>query len=278
MPEIGIKYGYPILRERFFDYVALTRPYTAFIAFLAGWFMGLKYFGLLTIIPALIGLTLAFGQVAGQVANQIADVAIDKINKPYRPLPSGRISISEAFAVMLIATVLSIVCAAIVSIRFLAMNIIILFFSLFYSFEPIRAKKHLWSILWIAVSRGLLPPLAVSIGALGTIDNRLLGIAIAGFTWVLAYQVTKDIGDEEGDAMFGIKTLPVVYGVKKTINYMKYMTIIVTAVVLYEIFAGLLPLFGLALLPVGACIPYFVRKATITENNMGWTLFYIGLG
>ena len=39
-----------------------------------------------------VGITLALAQACGQTINQVVDAELDKLVKPYRPIPSGRVS------------------------------------------------------------------------------------------------------------------------------------------------------------------------------------------
>ncbi|MEM0374251.1 MAG: UbiA family prenyltransferase, partial [Sulfolobales archaeon] len=59
----------------------------------------------LILSAAIVGLTSA----GGYVINDIYDIEIDKINKPKRPLPSGKVSIKEAWYITIVFFSISII-------------------------------------------------------------------------------------------------------------------------------------------------------------------------
>jgi len=246
----GIKKGYPRIEKIFgraSAYIQLMRVFTLIAPITAG------LFGVLTqlvhdnmlfpFIPKLPKLVLAilaimFAQAFGQVVNQIEDIEIDRINKPYRPLVTGVVSVEHAKIFSLALQTLSLVCSALVNLYFFLFVAIILFFAFSYNSRPFRIKERsAWgSLLWMALSRGLLPfPAFWSVfGKTTVLLPWILGM-ICSF-WVFAFQGTKDFADIEGDRQFNIPTLPVVYGEQKSINMMIYL----------GLFASVLPLLFVA--------------------------------
>ena len=95
---MGIVEGYPRLQKRFgrlVGYIQLVRPFTLVAPILAGIFgvlAPINNIDFQTFLVAIyVGVTLALAQAAGQCLNQYADVELDKVVKPYRPIPSGLI-------------------------------------------------------------------------------------------------------------------------------------------------------------------------------------------
>jgi 4-hydroxybenzoate polyprenyltransferase len=134
----------------------------------------------------------------------------------------------------------------------------------------------------MAVSRGLLPFIAVWSAFAYPFELKPWLLGSIAFLWVFAFQVTKDIPDVEGDRMYGIRTLPVVYGVKKTVSFVKWASLLPFLPLALYIWLGMLPHQYLLLLSLVAVrqvgVWGFERKTEILENTISWNMFYIGLG
>ena len=284
--DVGPKYGYPRLghySERLAIVAELARPFTVFSAFLVGLFLG---FILHTnwLNSLLIGLLFAVGQAVGQTVNQIADVYIDRINKPYRPIPSGRITEREAWRIALYFTIIGLVIAlglVITTLNYLAVASsysMMLFMAVFYSLEPIRAKTQgAWfSLFWQAIARGLLPPIYASWIITGN-PIALWPLSLLAFVWVLALQATKDFDDIEGDRMYGVETLPVKYGVKGAVRRMQLIVIIYTFLDLTLVYLHYVTPWLLLMIPTAITAFLALGKETVTENNLAWNIYYLGL-
>jgi 4-hydroxybenzoate polyprenyltransferase len=110
----------------------------------------------------LIGLTMAAVlNAASNAINQIYDLEIDRINKPRRPLPSGRLAIRDAWAFTLATYAVALALAWFVApggrhecfwIVLVATAI-----TLLYSVPPFRTKRlGIWANVTIAIPRGVL--------------------------------------------------------------------------------------------------------------------------
>ena len=151
--------------------------------------------------------------------NQIFDLEIDRVNKPHRLLPSGRISMPEAWCLSLVFLVIALLLA--VRINFQCFLVVLggALGTVLYSAPPFRTKSRgIWANLTIAVVRGTLLPVA----GWSTVKHVLqpepwyLG-AILGI-YFLGAVTTKDFADVEGDRRGGCRTLPVIYGVERSIR------------------------------------------------------------
>ena len=157
---------------------------------------------------------------ASNAMNQIYDLEIDRINKPRRPLPSGRLSIREAWRFTLAAYAVALVLAWLVApagrhecfwIVLVATVITVL-----YSVPPFRTKRlGIWANLTIAIPRGVLLKVAgwSAVKTIVGLEPWFIG-AIFGL-FLLGASTTKDFADMEGDARGGCRTLPIIYGVRR---------------------------------------------------------------
>jgi len=287
--ESGIKKGYPRIRKyfgRISDFIALLRPFTLLAPVIVGFFGSLiclkGEFWNHWLEVVYVTFTLMLCQAVGQCINQACGVDEDRINKPYRPIPSGRVSVEEAYGLAFLLTLISLWRGFTVSINFGLWIVIILFFAVFYNLKPFQARKYVWvNLLWMSVSRGPLPFVVIWSAFRDPFELKPWLLGSVAFLWVFAFQPTKDLTDIEGDKKFGIRTLPVVYGVDKTKSFIKWFSILPFLPLVLYIQFGLLSLPYLLLLNLAIIrevgIWGFERKTSITENTVGWICFYAGL-
>jgi homogentisate phytyltransferase/homogentisate geranylgeranyltransferase len=180
------------------------------IAGVPGWQPGL-------LIPSLLSALLCNVYITG--LNQWADVEVDRINKPWLPIPSGRLTRAHALLIVLVCGVLTLALAALFSVGFVALMLIILGIGTAYSLPPLKFKRHhLLAAGAITVVRGLL----VNLGFYLHFRYELTGAAqldpgiwpltlfVAFFSLGIAW--FKDIPDTRGDAAFQFGTLAVKWG------------------------------------------------------------------
>jgi 4-hydroxybenzoate polyprenyltransferase len=158
--------------------------------------------------------------VASNGLNQIFDFEIDRINKPRRPLPSGRMSLKEAWVVTLASFALAFVLAWNVApggrhecFWMVAAAAVI---TTLYSVPPFRTKRlGIWANVTIAVPRGVLLKVAgwSSVKTAMGFEPWFLG-AIFGL-FLLGATTTKDFADMDGDRRGGCRTLPIQFGVTR---------------------------------------------------------------
>jgi geranylgeranylglycerol-phosphate geranylgeranyltransferase len=148
--------------------------------------------------------------------NQLCDLENDRINKPRRPLPSGRMSTADAALFTGAAYLAAFVLVAAVNLQTLIIYLIAGAATVAYSAPPLRLKRHpIGSNLTIAVIRGALLKVA-GWAAVSTVLQSIEPWYIGSiyFVFLLGATTTKDFADIEGDRAAGCLTLPVIYGAK----------------------------------------------------------------
>jgi 4-hydroxybenzoate polyprenyltransferase len=157
---------------------------------------------------------------ASNAINQIYDLDIDRVNKPKRPLPSGRLSIREAWIFTWITYAIALVLAWFVAPggRHECFWIVVVatIITFLYSVPPFRTKRlGIWANVTIAIPRGVLLKVAgwTSVKTMFGAEPWYIG-AIFGL-FLLGASTTKDFADMEGDARGGCRTLPIIYGVNR---------------------------------------------------------------
>jgi geranylgeranylglycerol-phosphate geranylgeranyltransferase len=151
--------------------------------------------------------------------NQIYDLAIDRVNKPKRPIPSGRMTIREAGWVTTILYLLALALGAIVNLECFALASIAAILTIIYSVPPLRTKRSaILANLTIAIPRGVLLKVAGWSAVrpedvLHHGEPWFIGLIFGSF--LLGASTTKDFADMKGDEADGCITLPVRYGPRK---------------------------------------------------------------
>lgn len=151
--------------------------------------------------------------------NQWVDVEVDRINKPWLPIPAGELSRRGALRIVLLSLLLALGTAAALSWMFLGLIALISFLGWAYSMPPIQLKRHHFgAALAITVVRGIL----VNLGFYAHYRQQLVGEArLDAIIWPLTAFVAlfsvgiawfKDIPDTAGDAVYRFGTLAVRLG------------------------------------------------------------------
>jgi len=261
----------------------LVRPYTLIAPAVAGFFGTVIVQKVLSIVfpfhyVGIAVLTLAFLQAGGQVINQVADIEIDRINKPWRPLPAGEIAPETATKIGLFLLIIPLVLNLVVNVYAYTLALVGVILAFFYSIEPIKAKRRHWAIalVWQALARGLLPPLYLFSLAKKVLHPFAVILSLIGFTWVFAFQPTKDFTDVKGDRMFGIQTLPVVYGEEESVRIISYFGVVplLLSLLLWPID------YGFVCFTAGLLAFYLVITVllAVEEYKKAWMTYYLGLG
>ena len=227
---------------------------------------------------------------ASNALNQIYDLEIDRINKPRRPLPSGRLSIQDAWQFTLATYALALGLAWLVApggrhecfwIVLVATVITVL-----YSAPPFRTKRlGIWANLTIAIPRGVLLKVAgwSAVKTIAGTEPWFIG-AIFGL-FLLGASTTKDFADMEGDARGGCRTLPIIYGVRRAAWMISPSFIVPFIMIAVGTRAGILtgtPALLYALSAVmtvyGAYVCYLMLRRpedlAVEENHVSWAHMY----
>lgn len=153
--------------------------------------------------------------------NQVADVNIDKINKPYLPIPSGELSTKQAKIIVYTSLFISLSLALFISPFLFVIIAIATSIGWAYSMPPFYLKQHhISAALAIATVRGVLLNLGGFLvfnylihHSLEIPQNlKILTLFIIVFSIVISW--FKDLPDIEGDAKYNIKTFAILYSPK----------------------------------------------------------------
>ena len=288
------------------NYVDLARPFTLVapaLGFVSGALTAIGAAPREPWSPALldapfIGAAMAALLNAGNNAlNQIYDLDIDRVNKPKRPLPSGRLTIAQVwwFTNVTYAMALALAwfvvpgpassvsegrheCFWLVAIAVVCTYI--------YSVPPFRTKRlGIWANVTIAIPRGVLLKVAgwSSVKTITGLEPWYIG-AIFGL-FLLGATTTKDFADMEGDRRGGCRTLPIQYGVRRAawmispsfvipflmINLGAAMHLLTGNFWLLQILGALMAVYGLYVLYLMLRRP---EDLAVEENHVSWAHMY----
>ena len=227
---------------------------------------------------------------ANNAVNQIYDLDIDRVNKPMRPLPSGALSMRDAWTFTLVACALAWVLAwlATPGTAHECFWIVVVTTGLcwIYSAPPVWTKRRgIWANITIAIPRGVLLKVAgwSTVKTIVGLEPWYIG-AIFGL-FLLGAASTKDFADIEGDRAGGCRTLPIAYGVKAAAWMISPFFVLPFVLIPVGVWRGvltgnptLLMILGPALVLYGAYTVYLlVRRPedlATTENHPSWTHMY----
>src|SRR5205085_6926719 len=237
------------------------------------------------VIYPFIGLVMAAVlNAASNALNQIYDLEIDRINKPRRPLPSGRLSLQSAWTFTFITYAIALALAWFVSPagRHECFWIVVVatIITILYSAPPFRTKRlGIWANVTIAIPRGVLLKVAgwSAVKTIAGVEPWYIG-AIFGL-FLLGATTTKDFADMEGDRQGGCRTLPIQYGVRRAAWMISPSFVVPFAMIPIGAWLGiltgdfrLLQLLGLVMTAYGVYVCYLMLRRpedlAVEENHV----------
>ena len=148
---------------------------------------------------------------AGNVVNDYYDREIDAVNRPKRPIPSGRISPKSALNYSLVLFAAGCLLASLVNqlcLLVAAFNSVILFFyARNLKTTPLAGNL---CVAYLTGSTFLFG--GATAGQVGLLANKVP--FLLSFLATMSREIAKDIEDVEGDRLGGAKTLPILAGEK----------------------------------------------------------------
>ena len=286
-------------------YVDLARPFTLVapaLGFVSGALTAVgaappEPWSPLLLQAPLMGSAMAALLNAGNNAlNQIYDLDIDRVNKPKRPLPSGRLTVAQAWRFTHVTYVLALVLAWFVAPQappglskghecfwLVAAAVVCTYL---YSVPPFRTKRlGIWANVTIAIPRGVLLKVAgwSSVKTIAGVEPWYIG-AIFGL-FLLGASTTKDFADKEGDARGGCRTLPIVYGVRRAAWMISPSFVVPFVMIAAGAWAGiltgdfiLLQALAAVMTAYGIYVCYLMLRRpedlAVEENHVSWAHMY----
>lgn len=212
--------------------IKMTRPVNIVIAVVT-LFIGYFLQGVLTLgandIPVYslvlqaLGFALAIG--FGNIQNDVLDFESDKLNRPERPLPSGRISIGAAKTAWIVMAILTVMCGVADGILsgayvtpflfFVALVLLLIAYNKKLKHIPLLKNMTVAFLCATPLILNLLYTVIVidktSIAFSSRLGNLYPAMLFA-FLLTTTREIYKDLEDETGDLKAGIMTFPLIAG------------------------------------------------------------------
>ena len=236
-------------------YLEILRPFNAMMAVITIILMAVIS-GQFTFNVFLAGIVVFVATGAGNAINDYFDHKIDAINRPERPIPSGRISLKIAGIYSLLLFVVAIIIGFVIGIL---PGIIVFLSSLLMVYYAYSLKtKCLIGNLSISFLTGL----SFVLG--GVVVNEItisIYLGFFAFLMTMAREIVKDMEDMEGDKMEGASTLPIVYGKSVSSKIAAFFMILASLASPVLYFLGIFNI--LYLLVLAVAIVVFLRSSVL---------------
>jgi len=209
-----------------------------------------------------------FLAAAGNVINDIYDLEVDKINRPHRPLPSGRISVKEAYIIYFILVSGGLLASVISS--FIIMNPLpFIIAAIFVGIGVLYSAK----LKILGFIGNITVGVSFSIGYIyGWIItgmpfhmNRLFAVLLffsTSTTLLIAREIIKGIEDIRGDAVRNVRTLARTCGVPFASKIAAIFLLL--AIISYT-----------SLLPLNVLSPAFIPFMILGDISAALAMYYV---
>ncbi|CUT04389.1 geranylgeranylglycerol-phosphate geranylgeranyltransferase [Candidatus Chrysopegis kryptomonas] len=163
-------------------------------------------------LALIAGIAGALIDAGGNIINDFFDVEIDRINKPERPIPSGLITRKSSLLIYFLTTISGL--ALTLFLNKLARGIALISTMIIFLYSFKLKRTPLFGNFTVAFMTGLAFIFAGSV-----VNNFKDTIFPFLFAFLINFprEIIKDIEDIEGDLKVGIKTFPIVAGIKASV-------------------------------------------------------------
>ncbi len=218
-------------------YLKILRPLNGLMSVIAVWIGSLLAgYPLMPRMEILLGfISVFFVSGGGMVINDFFDIEIDKLNKPNRPLPSGKIS--RHTAVWYSAILFLVGVSAAFMIGYDALIIAVISAGLLIAYAASIKKTILVGNLVIS---GLVALTFIFGGIIANNYTPVLPLALLAFLSNVAREIYKTIDDALGDQKYDVNSVAIKLGVKNARMIANIFLIVAVIFSFVPYFLGLL--------------------------------------
>jgi chlorophyll synthase len=155
-----------------------------------------------------------------QTANEFFDREIDAINEPYRPIPSGAISLRQVITQILVLLIAGVALAFVLDVwaghEFPSITLLAVlgsFIAYIYSAPPLKLKQNGWLSSYALGASYIALPWCTGHALFGELNWKIVVLTVIYSLAGLGIAIVNDFKSVEGDRQFGLKSLPVMFGV-----------------------------------------------------------------
>ena len=260
--------------------IRVEKPLAAGIVTLAGVYLGAGMSSVFSSAALRAALAIFLIDAFSFAFNDLADAVGDRINKPYRPVPSGRVSPQLGFVVAVALAIAGLAVAATLGWLLASFAAALVVLSVWYS---LRLKG---SVLLGNAVIAFMVASVLAYGSLvaGGITWQVLAACVWAFLFLFSSEILHTIPDEEADRTAGKRTVAVRLGCKRAFRLFQLTVALAgfTAVLPWLVgmasLAFLLAAMAFGLLPIAFTLgstasgsPQAVGRATVLMKCIAFT-------
>lgn len=202
------------------------------------------------------------------VSNDIYDLEVDRVNQPGRPLPSGIVSVRNAWVLATLLLIAGLLAAAALG---MANFLIASLFALIGWYYNYRGKKMgLLGNSLVALSLAI-PYIYGSVALQNYSVNLGYLLALTSFLAGLGREVLKGISDVEGDKIRNVRTVAISRGVKtaRLTTAVLFMLAVVSSAlpIVFQLLGRALPVYLVLVSIPDAIFSYLTYKVLTLKND-----------
>ena len=177
-----------------------------------------------------VALIVAFGFVI----NDYQDVAVDMLNRPMRPIPSGRVSRRAAGALLVALAISALGLAWTLGLQLLLLALLTVILSAAYS---LYLKN---TLLLGNAAVALLDATIVLYGGLaaGNLTTAVWVVSVLTFLYIVAHEILHAVEDHAGDALAGLHTTVTRLGITAALRLFRIVALAFVVAALVPWFLG----------------------------------------
>jgi chlorophyll synthase len=163
-----------------------------------------------------------------QTLNEYYDREIDAVNEPYRPIPSGAISLPQVVAQIWVLLAIGLGMALLLDLwaaqtfggrhvpwSLTGLAVLGAFLAYIYSAPPLKLKQNGWLGNYALGASYIALPWCAGHSLFGTLTPTIAVLTLFYSFAGLGIAIVNDFKSIEGDRQFGLQSLPVVFGPQK---------------------------------------------------------------
>ncbi|MBE0686384.1 MAG: UbiA family prenyltransferase [Anaerolineaceae bacterium] len=233
-------------------------------------------------LPSVVDLVLGFGlglflSSSAMIFNDLFDLEVDRINTPHKPIPSGKVTPTEAIVFGVVTALIALLIAGWISPLVLVLCLVLWTLGFLYNWK-LKASGLMGNLI---VATNVAMTFILGGISVGEGDNPLVWIfgAIA-FVFDLAEEIAGDAMDMEGDKKRDSRSLAILYGKQAALQISGMLFVVMILLSLLPVVLGETSL--AYILPIGlmdVAILYFgvrlLKSATHAEGHQAMRGLYI---
>jgi 4-hydroxybenzoate polyprenyltransferase len=241
----------PSVKRFFVSFIRLTRAWNLIIIALSQYFTAAMLIGPHTLtdwrLLLLVCSTVAIA-AGGYIINDYYDIKIDLVNKPERVVIGKSITRRYALLYHTLLSVSGVIIGAFLNWRIGAINFAAAFLLWWYS-NDLKRQPFIGNFV-VALMTAIAVMMVDGLYTTGNLTLPpekhflIISYAVFAFFMTLIREIIKDMEDLKGDDTFGCKTLPIIWGIRRTKIFIYFiLSVFAVVVLLLNLFFTKLPLY-----------------------------------